>query len=66
MIENFFSQRYTSLNKKIKCSYSHKASRHPTKCDIINDVKQFQTISQDMLSQIFDIQSEVALQIQVH
>ena len=46
----------------------HKAEHHPTKCDVINDVKQFPTgIAQDILSQIFDIiQSDVALQKQVH
>ena len=44
------------------------ATRHPTRCDIINDVKLFfYSISQDILSQSFDvIQSEVALQKQVH
>ena len=42
----------------------HKGVRHPTKCDLIYDVKLFPT---DILSQIFDvIQSEVALQKQVH
>ena len=43
----------------------HKAVRHPTKCDVINDVKLFQTvyILQDILSQIFDvIQSNISLQ----
>ena len=41
-----------------------KATSHPTKCDVINAVKQFPT---DILSQIFDvIQSDVALQKQVH
>ena len=39
----------------------HKASRHPTKYDIINDVKL------RFLSQIFDIiQSDVLLQNQMH
>ena len=46
---------------------THKAARHPMKCDVINDIKLFPTVSQDILSQIFDvIQSEVALQNQVH
>ena len=47
----------------------HKAARHPTKCDVINDVKLFRTVYRriDILSQIFDvIQSNVALQKQVH
>ena len=45
----------------------HKATRHPTKCDVINDVKLFSTVSQDILSQIFDvILSHVALQTHVH
>ena len=37
------------------------------KCDVINDVKLFSTVLQDILSQIFDvIQLDVALQKQVH
>ena len=40
----------------------HKAVHHSTKCDVINDVKLFPTVSQ-----IFDvIQSDVTLQNQVH
>ena len=51
----------------------HKGVCHPTKCDVINDIKLFSTvcpstvyrriysISQDILSQIFDvIQSDLA------
>ena len=47
---------------------SLQAARHPTICDVINDVKLFpHSISQDILSQIFDvIQSAVTLQNQVH
>ena len=46
-----------------RCIKPHKGVRHPTKCDVINDVKLFLTV----LSQIFDvIQSYVALQKQVH
>ena len=42
---------------------SHKATHHPKKCDIII----CDSISQDKLSQIFEvIQSDVALQNQVH
>ena len=45
----------------------HNAARHPTKCDVINDVKLFPAVYQDILSQIFGvIQSEVTLQKQVH
>ena len=41
----------------------HKAAHHPTKCDIINDVKPFPTVYRRM----FDvIQSNVVLQKQVH
>ena len=44
----------------------HKAAFHPTKCDVINDVKLFQTL-QDIPSHIFDVfQSEVTLQKKVH
>ena len=44
------------------------AACHPTKCDVINDVKMFPAVYwQGILSQIFDvIQSEVAVQKQVH
>ena len=47
-----------------------KAAYHPSKCDVVNDVKQFLTvydsISQDILSQMFDvIQSDFALEKQV-
>ena len=40
----------------------HKGVHHPTKCDIINDIKLFKdSISQDILSQSFDvIQPDVA------
>ena len=44
----------------------HKAACHPTKCDIINDIKLFLTVY-CKISQILDIiQSDVALQKQVH
>ena len=34
----------------------HKATHHPTKCDVINGVKTiFHSISQDILSQIFEV-----------
>ena len=36
------------------------ATRHPTKCNVINDVKLFPTVYFDV------IQSDVALQKQVH
>ena len=45
----------------------HEAARHPTKCDVINDIKLFLTVYQDILLQIFDvIQADVSLQNQVH
>ena len=48
---------------KLECCKPNKATRHPTKCDVINDVKLFPT---DILSQIFDVvQSNVAIQKQV-
>ena len=44
----------------------HKAACHPTKCDIINDIKLFLTVYHK-ISQIFDnVQSDVAFQKQVH
>ena len=45
-----------------------KTVRHPTKCDVINDVKQFQTVYRRIYCRkFFDvIQSEEALQKQVH
>ena len=50
-----YVRRYTSPNKKLvipilmhfcslKCCKSHKAARHPTKCDVIDDVKVFPTV----------------------
>ena len=52
----------------------HKATQHPMKCDVINDVKLFPTVPYItgytvtiLLSQIFDsIQSDITLQKQVH
>ena len=53
---------------KLERCKPQKAARHPMLCDVINDVKTISdSISQDILSQIFDvIQSNVALQKQVH
>ena len=52
---------------KLERCRSHKAARHPTKCDVINDVKLIQTVYRRILSQVFDvIQSDVALQTQVN
>ena len=53
------------------CSFipnlSVKATCHLTKYEVINDVKLFLTVSEDILSQIFEvIQSDVTLQKQVH
>ena len=33
----------------------HKGVRHPTKCDVFNDVKLFPTVSQDIMSHIFNV-----------
>ena len=47
----------------------HKAAHHPTKGDVIDDAKIFPTVYRRIyiLSPIFDvIQSDVALQTQVH
>ena len=57
--ENF---EYTLLQfeLKLECCNPHKAARHPTKCDVIYDVKLV------ILSQIFDvIQSDLTLQTHV-
>ena len=56
---------------KLEHSKPHNGACHPTKCDVINEVKLFpavyRSISQDILLQIFDvIQSDVALQKKVH
>ena len=48
---------------ELKHCKPHKVARHPMKCDVINDVKLFPTvsISLDILSQLFDvIQSDIA------
>ena len=48
-------------------NWSVASSIHPTKCDVINDVKLFDRISQDILYIIFDIiQSVIRIQKQVH
>ena len=51
-----------SRHKSEHCKL-HKGVCHPTKCDLINDVKTISdSISQDILSQIFDIiRSDVTL-----
>ena len=47
---------------KLEHCKPHKGARHPMKCDLINEVKLFPTVSQS-----FDvIQSNIALQKQVH
>ena len=51
----------------LMCFKLHEGARHQTKCDIINEVKLFPKVSQDILLQIFDvIQSDVAIQNQEH
>ena len=56
------------IELKLERCKPHKAACHPTQCDAINDVKLFPTVYRSIiLSQIFDvIQSDVALQTQVH
>ena len=46
----------------------HKAARHPTKCDVINDVKLFRTVYRRIYCRkFFDvILSDVALQSHIH
>ena len=73
-IENFeyrypHSNAFFQFRLKLERCKPFIAARHPTKWDIIDDVKLFPTayVSQDILSQIFDvIQSNVALQAHVH
>ena len=61
---NPHSNAFLQFDLKLEDCKPHKAARHPVKGDIIDDVD---SISQDILSQIFDvIQSDVALQTQVH
>ena len=40
---------------KLERCKPHKAARYPTKCGVINDVKILPTVSQDILSQSFDV-----------
>ena len=46
----------------------HNATRHPTKCDVINDVKLFPTVYRRIYCRNFFyvIQSEASLQNQMH
>ena len=61
------SNSFLQFHLNLKRWKFQKSARHPTIWDVINDVKLFPTVSQDILSQIFDvIQSDVALQKQVH
>ena len=41
-----FEYGYPHLQSQLKLEHckSHKAARHPTKCDVINDVKLFPTV----------------------
>ena len=36
----------------------HKDVRHPTKCDVFNDVKLFPTVSQDIMSHILTLSNQ--------
>ena len=38
------SNTLLQLKLKLECCKSHKAARHPAKCDVINDVKLFPTV----------------------
>ena len=52
---------------KCKCCKPHKAACHLTVCDVINDVKLFQTILFRIYCHKFlNFQSDIALQKQVH
>ena len=53
---------------KLECCKPYIATCHPTKCDIINDVKLFQTVYRRICCRkYFDIiQSDIVLQKQVH
>ena len=59
------SNALLQFDLKLERCKPHKATGHPTKCDVINDVKLFPTC--DILLQIFYfIQLDVLLQTQVH
>ena len=56
------SNAFMQFRLKFERCKQHRAPRHPTKCDIINDVKLFPTVSQ-----MFEvIHSDVTLQTQEH
>ena len=73
-VENFeygypHSNALLQFELKLERCKPHKAARHLTKCDVhvINDKLFLTVISQDILSQFFNvIQSNVVLQTQVH
>ena len=55
--EYYHSNALLQLELKLERCKLHETARHPTKCDVINDI----------LSQMFDVfQSYVALQTHVH
>ena len=57
------SNAFLQVLLKLERCNPHKAARHPTICNVINDVKLFPTVMQDILSQLFvNIQSDVVLQ----
>ena len=69
LVENGYPHSNVLLQFELKLERCkpHKASHHPTKYDIINDVKLFPTVYRWILLQIlYVIQSDVALQTQVH
>ena len=39
------SNAFLQFHLKLECCKRHNAARHPTKCDIINDVKLFPTVA---------------------
>ena len=67
--EHYYPHSNALLHSRLKLEHCklHKAAHHPTKRDIINDIKLFPTVYRRIYSQIFDvIQSDVVLQKQVH
>ena len=57
------SSALLQFRHKLERCKPHKAARHQTKCDITADVKLYPTVYQGFT---FVIQSDVALQNQVH
>ena len=57
----YHQMNFSAVSSQIRRCKPRNATCHPRRCDVINDVKLFPTVSQDILSQILDIiQSEDA------